>query len=317
MAVIGHILQVSVTAEIKQNSNNQIVATTSMLGDVATHVAGPLWQVKSLMGTGVDPHLYQPTRSDMALLFKARLVLANGLMLEGKMTEALTRLGQTGDAGTRRVLLVGEHIEKAKLLAPPGVEGSTNLNGHHDPHIWMDPTLWRTVVERIRTELSELDPKNAAVYSDNAAKYITKLDALNDFAANAIGSIPKDKRILVTAHDAFHYFGRRYEIKVMGIQGISTESEAGVKDIERIVNELVTAKVQAVFVESTVSPRNIRALIEGAAAQGHKVAIGGELYSDAMGQPGTYAGTYLGMIEHNVTTITQALGGKVPQLAKD
>lgn len=277
-------------------------ATTGMVADVVRNVAGTRAQVKQLIGSGVDPHLYRPTRSDIAELTAADIVFYNGLLLEGRMTDALMRIA----TGGRPVYAVSERLDEDYLLEPAG------FAGHFDPHVWMDPLAWARTIGVVRDALIKLNPEGLEYYQQNAADFLRRLEALNDYAVNVLGSVPANRRVLVTAHDAFNYFARRYDFKVLGIQGISTESEAGVRDIERIVDYIVTHEIPAVFIESTISARNIKALIEGAAARNHKVEIGGSLFSDAMGPPGTYEGTYIGMIDHNVTTIARALGGAAP-----
>lgn len=205
----------------------------------------------------------------------------------------------------RPVYAVTELLKKEYLLH----DSATN---HHDPHVWMDVQGWMKAVEVVKEALAAFDPPNKDYYDKNAQRYLAKLKQLDNYARQAIGSIPEKQRILVTAHDAFNYMSRAYDIEVLGIQGISTESEAGIKDINRIVDVLVNRKIPAVFVESSVSDKNVKALIEGAASRNHQVRIGGELFSDAMGLARTYEGTYIGMIDHNVTIIATALGGKAP-----
>ncbi len=184
--------------------------------------------------------------------------------------------------------------------------------GHFDPHVWMDPRVWTKTVDVVRDKLAQRAPDGAAMFQANAANLQRDIEALDAYAERVLQSVPAERRVLVTAHDAFNYFGRRYGFEVLGIQGVSTESEAGLKQIENLVNLLVTRKIPAVFVESTIPERSVRALIAGAKAKGHVVTIGGELFSDAMGKPGTYEGTYVGMIDHNVTTIARALGADAP-----
>jgi len=278
-----------------------IVATVGMIADVTRHVAGDRAEVICLMGAGIDPHLYSPTRSDVQKLMEADIVFYNGLLLEGKMTDSLIRAGNT-----RPVHAVTQLLDEQYLLEPEEFEG------HYDPHVWMDPKAWAKAVEVIRDKLAEFDPEGASVYEANASAYIEQLNELDGYAVRVLESVPEGQRVLVTAHDAFNYFGRRFGYEVVGIQGLSTESEAGVRDIERLVELIVTRGVGAVFIESTVSERNINALVAGAAARGHTVVIGGELFSDAMGADGTYEGTYVGMIDHNVTTVARALGGDAP-----
>lgn len=285
----------------------KIVTTTGMIADVVKEVAGNRVQISQLIASGVDPHLYKPTRSDIALLNTADIVFYNGLILEGKMTDVLIRIATSG----KKVFAVTDLIPLEYLLEPK------EFQGHYDPHVWMDPSAWAKTVVAIRDKLSEFDNEGKAFYETNSNTYLAKLAALDAYAQKVTASIPANARILVTAHDAFNYFGRRYNFQVVGIQGISTESEAGVKDIEKIVNLLVEHKVKSVFIESTVSARNVEALIEGAQAKGQKVTIGGQLFSDAMGTANTYEGTYLGMIDHNVTTIVNALGGQCPKTGMD
>jgi len=279
----------------------QVVTTTGMITDLTKHIAGDRAQVNGLIQSGIDPHLYQPTRKDIQSLMSADLVFYNGLLLEGKMTDALIRV-----AKTTPVHAVTEELDESYLLSPD------EFAGHHDPHVWMDPIAWNSATSQIRNGLIDYDPAGSDLYQSNATTLITDIDALYQYAVESLGSVPESQRVLVTAHDAFNYFGQRFGFEVVGIQGISTESEAGVRDIERIVNLLVDRKIAAVFVETTVSQRNIQALIAGAADRGHQVKIGGSLYSDAMGNQGTYEGTYIGMIDHNITTITNALGGTAP-----
>ena len=280
-----------------------VVTTVGMVGDIVRQVAGDRGQVTSLMGEGVDPHLYKPTRDDVAKLLAADVVFYSGLMLEGRMTDTFLKVSRRGTA----VYAVTELLEEKYLLEPPG------FAGHWDPHVWMDAAAWGKAVEAVAKSLAEYDSKHAVMYRTNAATYAAELKALDDFARKSLATIPEKQRVLVTAHDAFNYFGRAYGIKVMGIQGISTESEAGVEDINRIVKYITDNLSPAIFVESSVSDKNVRAIIEGAKSRGWTLRIGGTLFSDAMGKPGTYEGTYIGMIDHNVTTITRALGGNAPE----
>ncbi|MCC5823316.1 MAG: zinc ABC transporter substrate-binding protein [Phycisphaerales bacterium] len=280
----------------------RVVATTAMIADPTRHIAGDRASVTSLMGEGVDPHLFRPARSDMTALLAADLVLANGHYLEGRMDDAFRRLA---DRGTP-VVRVAEAVDQSILLDDPDEPDQL------DPHLWMDPLAWLEVTNAIAEALADLDPDHADTYRANAGAYQQHLRALHAWADAAVATIPESQRVLVTAHDAFNYFADRYHIEVHAIQGLSTESEAGVRDIERLVTLLVDRRIPAVFTETSVSDRNIRALIAGAQARGHDVALGGSLYSDAMGPADTKEGTYLGMIEHNVRTIVEALGGNAP-----
>lgn len=279
-----------------------LVATIGMLEDVVREVAGDRAEVLGMMGPGVDPHLYQPTRTDVGQMIDADAIFLNGLMLEGQLAESLDRARAQG----KPVFAVAEALDERYLMPADDTEKE------FDPHVWMDPAVWARVVDEVRDALVEIDPEGAEAFRANAAAYRERVEAIDAYAAAVLASVPENQRVLVTAHDAFNYFGRRFGFEVVGIQGISTQSEAGVRDIERLVDLLVDRRVGAVFVESTVSERNVRALIAGAAAKGHSVVIGGELFSDAMGDAGTYEGTYIGMIDHNVTRIARALGGEAP-----
>ncbi|WP_137391890.1 metal ABC transporter solute-binding protein, Zn/Mn family [Rhodoligotrophos defluvii] len=279
----------------------QLVATTSMIADAVRQVGGSHVQVQALMGPGVDPHLYRQTSSDIAAMSRADAVFWHGLRLEAQLIGFLEQLG-----ARRPVFALADALPEDQLIRDPAYPDQ------FDPHVWMDPNLWKGVVVAARDALTELRPEGKADFAANAERHLAEIDALDAYARNGLATVPQSSRVLVTAHDAFHYFGRAYGYEVLGIQGISTESEAGLKQIEHLVDVLVERKIGAIFVETSVSDRNVRALIEGAAAKGHAVTIGGTLFSDAMGKPGTYEGTYIGMIDHNVTTITRALGGDAP-----
>ena len=281
----------------------KIVTTTAMIADAARAVAGERAEVSSLMGEGVDPHTYRTTRNDVVRLGQADIVLYNGLYLEAQMEELLERL-----AAAKPVHAVAETIPAAERLSHP------TYDDRFDPHVWMSPVLWARVANGIAAILAAQDPEGEAQYQANAAAYGERLEELAGYADTIVATVPEGQRVLVTAHDAFGYFGRVYGFEVLGIQGLSTESEAGLNIIEELVEEIVSRRIGAVFVESSVPERNVRALIEGAAARGHEVIVGGSLFSDAMGAPGTYEGTYQGMIDHNFTTITRALGGDAPEL---
>lgn len=280
----------------------RIVCTVGMVADVVRNVVGDRARVENLIGEGVDPHLYKPTRNDVIALQSADVVFYNGLLLEGKMTDVFVQLA----TGGRPVFPV------TAGLGPDAVIEPAELHGHADPHVWMDAGLWSKSVDVVAEALSGRDPDGAAQYRANAAAYKAELAKLDDYVRRVIASIPEKQRVLITAHDAFRYFGKAYGIEVLGIQGISTESEAGLEDIKRLVDRIVHDRIGAVFVETSVADKNVRALIEGAKARGHAVSIGGSLFSDAMGAPGTYEGTYIGMIDHNATLIARALGGDAP-----
>jgi manganese/zinc/iron transport system substrate-binding protein len=280
----------------------KVTCTVGMVTDAVRNVAGERAQVTGIIGEGVDPHLYQATRGDVAKLIEADIVFFSGLKLEGKMESVFETVKRKG----RAVYAVTEKIDESLLLSPK------EFAGHHDPHVWMHPKLWTHCVQRVADALSEFDPQGADLYQANAASYIKEIESLDQYAREVFATIPERSRVLVTAHDAFNYMAKAYGLEVRGIQGISTESEAGIADVNSLVDLLVERNVKAVFVESSVSEKNVRSLVEGAGSRGQQVKIGGTLFSDAMGPPGTYEGTYIGMIDHNVTTIVRALGGSAP-----
>lgn len=281
----------------------QAVATIGMVGDLVREIGGDRVHVATLMGAGVDPHLYRATRDDVARMLRADVIFYNGLLLEGKMTDAIARVARSG----RPVLAVAEALPADLLIQAAGADAL------HDPHLWMDPRLWSRGAALVADRLVALDPASAALFRRNLEGLQQRMGALDAYAERALASIPQRQRVLVTAHDAFNYFSRRYGMEVLGIQGLSTETEAGVRRIQELVALLVERRVPAVFAESSVADRNVQALVEGARAQGHPVTMGGELFSDAMGPPGSYEGTYIGMMDHNVTTIVRALGGEAPE----
>jgi manganese/zinc/iron transport system substrate-binding protein len=279
-----------------------VVATTGMIADAARAVGGDLVRVRTLMGPGVDPHAYRQTRTDIVAMAQADLVLWHGLYLEAQMERFLAGLGESGN-----VVAVAEGLPRDRLIA------HDDYADKFDPHVWMVPELWALVVANVRDALISTAPAHEAAFRANAEAHLAEVRAVGEYARRVLASVPAEGRVLVTAHDAFNYFGAAYGFEVMGIQGISTESEAGLRRITELVDVLVRRGVRAVFVETSVSDRNVRALIEGAAARGHRVEIGGELFSDAMGEAGTHEGTYVGMIDHNATVIARALGGDAPE----
>lgn len=268
-----------------------VVCTTAMVGDLATEIAGDDAEVVVLFGPDVDPHLFRPTRDDVAILMRADLVLYNGFHLEGYLTEALERVA---DSGTRVVAVAERLLAEDEVLAGGGAP---------DPHVWMDPSLWRRACPLVASLIEDLAPAAATDLEERARSLSARLGALDERFAEQLAGIPAERRVLVTAHDAFGYFGRRYGITVEGIQGVSTASEAGLRAIEDLVDLVVERELPAVFFESTVSERNVRALVEGAKKQGREVVVGGVLHADAPGD----AGTYEAMLEHNVATLIAAL----------
>lgn len=295
-------LSLTLAAPLQAQEPLTIVATTGMIADAAAQVGGEFVEVQSLMGPGVDPHAYRQTRSDIVATARADMVLWHGLYLEAQMEEFLLELAETNT-----VIPVAQSLPEEVLL------GSEDYGDRFDPHVWMDPALWADVVTVVEAALAQAMPDQADAFAATATAHRAEIAALAAYSDTVLASVPEPSRVLLTAHDAFNYFGAAYGFEVIGIQGISTESEAGLQRIGELVEMLVSRDIGAVFVESSVSDRNIRALIEGAAAQGHEVIIGGELYSDAMGEDGTYEGTWIGMIDHNVTTIARALGGDAPE----
>jgi manganese/zinc/iron transport system substrate-binding protein len=274
----------------------RVVCTTGMVGDLVRRVGGEFVSVSLLMGEGVDPHLYKPSPGDIQALSDADLIFYSGCHLEGKMGEVFASM-----ARRKPTLGIADAIDPNDLLSGEG--------GFHDPHLWFDVSLWSRTLEPIREALTKYDPAHAETYQANAKAYRDELTELDGWARTELARIPKAQRVLVTAHDAFRYFGRAYDVEVRGIQGISTESEAGVGAINALVGFLKERRIKAVFVESSVSQKNIQALIEGCAVppDALKLKIGGELFSDAMGKPDTPEGTYPGMVRHNVRLIVEAL----------
>ncbi|MDX1971295.1 MAG: zinc ABC transporter substrate-binding protein [Candidatus Sumerlaeia bacterium] len=294
----------SSSSESDDSSSLRIVATTGMLGDVAREVFPEGIQITTLMRPGVDPHTYVPTREDTLALTEAQVILYNGLHLEGRMGDILERM----EAG-RKVYRASDYVQ-ADLILSTGAENSGDRV--EDPHLWTDVALWAGMVEKLSTQWASDFPESAEVIRENSREYVARLRALHGWGLERFETIPQTQRILVTAHDAFGYFGRAYGLEVHGVQGISTESEAGLSDLNALVDLIVERRIPSIFVESSVSPKNIQALREGATARGHEVVLGGEMYSDAMGAEGTYEGTYLGMMDHNLTLVVRSLGGDAP-----
>lgn len=275
----------------------RVTTTTGMIGDLARNIGGERVDVVSLMGPGVDPHLYKPSAGDIRKLEDADVIFYNGLELEGRMTDLLAKID---GAGTPAVP-VAEGISEELLRESP------QFAGKYDPHVWFDVTLWQVAAERVADELVAFDPESAATYQANLEAHLAELDALHDYATKAIASIPDEQRVLITAHDAFGYFGARYDIEVRGLQGMSTATEATAGDIQALAEVIAERRIPAIFVESSVPPATIEAVRAAVHDRGFEVAIGGQLFSDAMGAEGTPEGTYLGMVRHNVDTIVSAL----------
>ena len=295
----------------KAGNKIQAVATVGMVADLVHNVGGDYVEVTQICGTGVDPHGYMPTSDDVRDIMAAEVVFYCGLMLEGKMVSTLETLGKS-----KPVIAVTTAIDASRVISDSASERETEsaaqIGGtvHGDPHVWNDVSMWSECVDVIREQLSRQQPEHADAFAANASTYQKRLAELHEYGINAIATIPEEGRLLITSHDAFSYFGRAYGLDVQGIQGISTESEAGLQQINQLVDLLIKRDIKAVFVESSVSPKSVESLIEGAADKGHKVSKGGTLFSDAMGAEGSYEGTYIGMLDHILTTATLALGGE-------
>ena len=273
-----------------------VTTTTNVVTDLVENIGGVHVSVTGLMGSGVDPHLYRPSANDVKKLQDADIVFYNGLDLEGKMGDIFVKIGRDGTA----VWAVSENIPHESLL-------SLDDEGHFDPHIWWNAKLWMEAAKVVATGLSQYDPENSQAYEKNLQEYLIQLEELDQDSLKLINSIPQEQRVLVTAHDAFQYFGHAYGLEEMAIQGWSTDSEAGIREIQNLADEISERKIKAVFVETSVSPATIEALTAAIQDKDHDVVIGGELFSDAIGEKGTDEGTYVGAFAHNVKTIVNAL----------
>lgn len=274
----------------------RIVATTGMIGDAVANIAGEHADVVTLMGPGVDPHLYKATHGDLERLSAADVIFYNGLHLEGKMGEVFDKLGRL-----KPVVAVAGNIPEDMLRKVPGFQGA------YDPHIWFDVKLWQRAVAGISQFLQEYDSAHRDEYRQRSDAYLSRLDSLHTAVGKYVEEIPAPQRVLITAHDAFGYFGDAYNIEVRGLQGISTLSEFGLRDVTDLVNFIIARKVKAIFVETSVSGKSIEAVMEGCRKKGWQVNIGGSLFSDAMGSAGTPQGHYIGMVDANVRTIVESL----------
>jgi len=284
------------TAEADDDGRLTIVTTTGQVGDTAAIVGGEHVRVKSLMGPGTDPHLYTASARDVDKLRGADIVFYSGLFLEAQMEDILEQMSER-----QTVAAVSAGIDRAELLP------SANYADEFDPHIWFDVGLWMQATEQVRDTYMAADPAHAADYDANAAAYLAELAALDAYVREQAATVPPEQRVLVTAHDAFNYFGRAYGFEVLGLQGISTASEAGTADVQRLADYIAERRIPAIFVESSVPVRNIEAVQAAVRNRGFDVAIGGRLFSDAMGDAGTPEGTYIGMVRYNIDTIVSAL----------
>lgn len=279
----------------------EVVSTVGMVHDIVQHVGGGDVRSRALLGPGIDPHLYKPTRDDVAAMMRAEAVFYVGLMLEGKMGEVLEKM-----AARKLVHPVTRSLSAEQLLA------ADDEGGESDPHVWMDPLLWADCARGVAEALAGLRPELASAFRGRVQAYAARCQELHEYGRRVLSTVPENGRVLISSHDAFNYFGRAFGLRVMGVQGISTESEAGLQRINSLVDFIVRQGVRAVFVESSVSSRSIQALVAGVRSRGHSLQVGGELYSDAMGEAGTYEGTYFGMLDHNITVVARALGGEAP-----
>ncbi|APD07243.1 zinc-binding lipoprotein AdcA [Flavobacteriaceae bacterium UJ101] len=284
----------------KQQSNSgklNVVTTTTMLTDLVKNIGGDVISVEGLMGSGVDPHLYKASEGDVTKLFNADVVFYNGLHLEGKLEDVFEKMKHQN----KITIPVSDTINKKELIS------SEAFASNYDPHIWFNIENWKQITQYVVNQLKKEDPKNASVFEENGKKYLKKLEELEGEIRTEINKLPEEQRILVTAHDAFNYFGKAYHFNVVGLQGLSTATEAGVRDVQKLSDFIIKNKVKAIFVESSVPKRTIEALQKAVESKGNKVAIGGTLYSDALGDSGTIEGTYLGMYRYNTKTIVEAL----------
>lgn len=285
------------SSSTKEDGKMKVVATTTMLADLSQIIGGDRVEVSGLMGAGIDPHLYQASAGDVTLMQEADVVVYNGLHLEGKMGEIFEQLsGQD-----KNVISLESGLDESKLLAAEDEESV------HDPHIWFDVMIWKDAAKIVADGLTAADPEGKEMYEANLDAYLSELDAVDQYIKDRVSEIPQESRVLVTAHDAFRYFGRAYGIEVRGLQGISTEAEAGTNDVSSLADFIAEKKIKAVFVESSVPTKTVEALQSAVKAKGFEVGIGGELYSDSLGDPGTEHGTYVGTMKANIDTIVDAL----------
>ncbi|MGC6432364.1 MAG: metal ABC transporter solute-binding protein, Zn/Mn family [Jejuia sp.] len=293
--VLFVLILVSCKSEKKSNGKLNVVTTTTMITDLLKNIGDTLVNVQGLMGSGVDPHLYKASEGDVTKLANADIIFYNGLHLEGKLVEVFEKMKN------KKTVAVSDVLDKSTLI------GSEYFASNYDPHIWFDIDYWKQVTNYVVKTLSEAIPEQKSSFEANGEAYLKKLDVLKSNVESRIAELPKDQRILVTAHDAFNYFGKAFDFEVVGLQGLSTATEAGVQDVQKLSAYIIAHNIKAIFVESSVPKRTIEALQASVKSKGHEVNIGGTLYSDALGDSGTVEGTYIGMFEYNVNTIVNAL----------
>ena len=280
----------------------RVTTTVGMIADIAKNVGGDRVEVTALMGPGIDPHLYKASAGDVDRLANADIIFYGGLELEGRMTDTFVRIARSG----KPVVPVTEDIPEEQLREPAEFEGK------FDPHVWFDVTLWMMAAQTVKEQLAELEPESEPVFQANLDAYLAELEELDTYVQQQVDRVPEGQRVLITAHDAFGYFGERYGMEVLGLQGTSTATEASANDIQELADFIAERRIPAIFVESSVPPATIEALREAVRSRGFDVTIGGQLFSDAMGEDGTPEGTYVGMVRHNVDTIVNALAGSTP-----
>ncbi|EAR13867.1 zinc ABC transporter, periplasmic zinc-binding protein [Polaribacter irgensii 23-P] len=281
----------------KKNGKLKVVTTTTMITDLVKNIGGDKIDVQGLMGAGVDPHLYKASEGDVGKLFNADVIVYNGLHLEGKLEDVFEKMRQQN----KKTIAASDALDPAILI------GSEYFASNYDPHIWFDITNWELITQYITDKFCELDAENSETYKTNGADYLKTLASLKLAITEQVNSLPVARRILVTAHDAFNYFGNEFQFNVVGLQGLSTATEAGVKDVQRLASFIEEKNVKAIFIESSVPKRTVEALQEAVRAKGKEVVIGGTLYSDALGSAGTAEATYVGMYKHNVKIIVSSL----------
>ena len=283
--------------QVEDNGKLNIVTTTTMLYDLVLNIAGEHANVEALMGPGIDPHMYQASAGDVTTMQKADIVVYNGLHLEGKMGDIFAALNEQG----KQVICASDTIDPSELLSD---ENNPEI---YDPHIWFDVNIWKTVAQHVGDQLSVFDPEHAEDYAANLASYLVELDELDKYIASRASELDEEHRVLVTAHDAFRYFGKAYNFEVKGLQGISTDAEAGTADVSNLAKFIASNGIKAIFIETSVPPKNIEALQAAVKAQGFEVAIGGELYSDSLGDEASGDETYIKTCMANIDTIVDAL----------
>ncbi|MFW2377584.1 MAG: metal ABC transporter solute-binding protein, Zn/Mn family [Cellulophaga baltica] len=288
---------ISCKSDKKDNGKINVVTTTSMITDLVKNIGGDYINLKGLMGSGVDPHLYKASEGDVSKLSEADIIFYNGLHLEGKLVEVFEKMAHQN----KKTIALSDALDERTLI------GSEFFASNYDPHIWFNVDYWKEATKFVVLQLSEALPEHQAVFKTNGEAYLNKLETLKTKLNKIIQTLPEDKRVLVTAHDAFNYFGKSFGFEVVGLQGLSTATEAGVQDVQKLSDFIIERKVKAIFIESSVPKRTIEAVKAAVNAKKYEVEIGGSLYSDALGNPGTAEGTYIGMFEYNVNTIVNAL----------